>query len=45
MENRIDEPIDLVKLALGKKIVVICKNERELKGKLHVCLLFYYLGL
>lgn len=32
----IEEPLDLIKLSLGEKIQVKCRNEKILKGKLHV---------
>lgn len=35
--NEIDEPIDLVRISLGKNVLVKCRNDREVKGKLHVC--------
>jgi hypothetical protein len=34
--NEIEEPIDLVRLSLGKNVYIKCRNNRELKGKLHV---------
>jgi small nuclear ribonucleoprotein (snRNP)-like protein len=36
MNAEIDEPIDMVQQSLGKIVVVKCKNDRELRGKLHV---------
>jgi len=36
MNAEIDEPIDLIHNSLGKNVIVKCKNERELRGKLHV---------
>lgn len=32
----LEEPLDLIRLSLGEKVIVKCRNERELKGKLHV---------
>ncbi len=32
----LEEPLDLIKLSLGEKVLVKCRNERELRGKLHV---------
>jgi U6 snRNA-associated Sm-like protein LSm3 len=35
MENfNIDEPIDLIKLAINEQIYIKCRQNRELKGKL-----------
>ncbi|GLE03132.1 hypothetical protein PINS_up012011 [Pythium insidiosum] len=31
----IDEPMDLVRLSIGEKILVKCRGERELRGVLH----------
>lgn len=36
MNTEIEEPIDLVRLSLGKTVLVKCRNDREVKGKLHV---------
>jgi len=36
MNTEIDEPIDLIRLSLGKSILVKCRNDREVRGKLHV---------
>lgn len=30
------EPLDLVKLSLEERIYVKCRNDRELRGRLHV---------
>jgi U6 snRNA-associated Sm-like protein LSm3 len=32
----LEEPLDLVRLSLGEKVLVKCRNDRELRGKLHV---------
>lgn len=32
----VKEPLDLVRLSLDEKIYVKMRNERELKGRLHV---------
>jgi small nuclear ribonucleoprotein (snRNP)-like protein len=32
----IDEPLDLVRNSLGKHVLIKCRNDREIKGKLHV---------
>ena len=34
--NLINQPMDAIKLSIGKKIYVKCKNNRELTGILHV---------
>lgn len=36
MTSTLQEPLDLVKLALDEKVVVKMKGNRELKGVLHV---------
>ena len=33
------EPLDLIRLSLDEKIYVKMRNERELRGRLHVCIL------
>ncbi len=35
-KSEIEEPLDLIRLSLGKSVLVKCRNDRELKGKLHV---------
>lgn len=35
----VKEPLDLIRLSLDEKIYVKMRNERELRGRLHVCLL------
>lgn len=42
MSAEIDEPIDLIHYSLGKNVIVKCKNDRELRGKLHVILIEKY---
>ena len=32
----VEEPLDLIKLSLDERIKVKMRNERELKGRLHV---------
>ena len=34
--THIKEPIDLIRLSIGEKIIVKCRQDRELRGKLHV---------
>jgi small nuclear ribonucleoprotein (snRNP)-like protein len=36
MTSVLEEPLDLVKLALDEKVIVKMKGNRELKGVLHV---------
>jgi len=31
----VDEPLDLVRLSLDERILVKCRGERELRGRLH----------
>jgi len=31
----VDEPLDLIKLSLEERILVKCRGEREIRGKLH----------
>jgi len=38
MNNILEEPIDLVRLSLGEKVIVKCRYDRVLVGKLHVIL-------
>lgn len=33
----VKEPLDLVRLSLDEKILVKMRNDRELRGRLHVC--------
>jgi len=40
MNNILEEPLDLIRLSLGEKVVVRCRQNREIKGKLHVKYLF-----
>jgi len=30
-----DEPLDLIRLSLDERVYVKCRNDRELRGKLH----------
>ncbi len=34
--SAVEEPLDLIRLSLDERIYVKMRNERELKGKLHV---------
>jgi small nuclear ribonucleoprotein (snRNP)-like protein len=34
--NTIEEPLDMVHMSIGSKVTVRCRNDKELKGKLHV---------
>jgi len=34
--NVVQEPLDLIKLSLDERIYVKMRNDRELKGRLHV---------
>ncbi len=34
--NVVEEPLDLVRLSLDERVYVKMRNDRELKGKLHV---------
>ncbi len=44
--NQITFPLDMVKQLLGYKVYVKCRFNREMKGILHVNILFFYfLGL
>jgi U6 snRNA-associated Sm-like protein LSm3 len=36
--NHVSEPLDLVRLLLNEVVFVKLRGDRELKGKLHVCL-------
>ena len=38
----VSEPLDLVRLSLDEVVFVKLRGDRELKGRLHVCLLYYY---
>ena len=38
----VSEPLDLVRLSLDEIVFVKLRGDRELKGRLHVCLLYYY---
>ena len=31
-----EEPLDLIRLSIDERVYVKCRNERELRGKLHV---------
>lgn len=32
-----EEPLDLIRLSIDERVYVKCRNDRELRGKLHVC--------
>ena len=34
--NTVEEPLDLIRLSLDDRIYVKLRNDRELRGKLHV---------
>ena len=36
--NTVEEPLDLIRLSLDERIYVKLRNDRELRGKLHVCI-------
>lgn len=40
--NTIEEPLDLIKFSIGNKVLIKCRNERELRGRIHVRLLFNF---
>lgn len=33
--NKMEEPLDLIKLSIDERVYVKCRNDRELRGKLH----------
>ena len=37
----VSEPLDLVRLSLDEIVFVRLRGDRELKGRLHVCLMSY----
>jgi len=37
-DSQLKEPLDLLLLSLDERVTVKMKNDRELRGKLHVCL-------
>ena len=39
-ESAVKEPLDLIRLSLDERIYVKLRSDRELRGKLHVRLLF-----
>lgn len=43
-ESAVKEPLDLIRLSLDERIYVKLRHDRELRGKLHVCLLRYFLS-
>lgn len=38
----VEEPLDLVRLSLDERVFVKMRNDRELKGKLHVSTQLHY---
>lgn len=36
-QNTVEEPLDLVRLSIDERIYVKLRNDRELRGRLHVC--------
>lgn len=39
-EATVKEPLDVIRLSLDERIYVKCRGERELRGKLHVSIVF-----
>lgn len=35
-QNTVEEPLDLVRLSIDERIYVKLRNDRELRGRLHV---------
>ena len=35
-QNNVEEPLDLVRLSIDERIYVKLRNDRELRGRLHV---------
>lgn len=42
--STVEEPLDLVRLSLDERVFVKMRNDRELRGKLHVSRLLYSEG-
>ena len=40
--NTVEEPLDLIRLSLDEKVYVKMRNDRELKGRLHVSDFFLF---
>jgi hypothetical protein len=40
---KINTPIDVIKQSIGKEVYIKCKFNRELKGKLHVIYILYFI--
>ena len=40
--NTVEEPLDLIRLSLDERIYVKLRNDRELRGKLHVSIFVPY---
>ena len=40
---KINTPIDVIKQSIGKEVYIKCKFNRELKGKLHVIYILYFM--
>lgn len=41
----VKEPLDLIRLSLDERIYVKMRNERELRGRLHVCMTHIFIVL
>lgn len=39
--SAVEEPLDLIRLSLDERIYVKMRNDRELRGRLHVCVVLY----
>jgi small nuclear ribonucleoprotein (snRNP)-like protein len=37
-----EEPLDLMRLSIDERVYVKCRNDRELRGKLHVSIFYYF---
>lgn len=35
-ESNMEEPLDLMRLSIDERVYVKCRNDRELRGRLHV---------
>ena len=40
----VSEPLDLVRLSLDEIVIVRLRGDRELKGRLHVCILSFFVA-
>jgi U6 snRNA-associated Sm-like protein LSm3 len=41
MTSTVEVPLDLIRLSIDERIYIKCRNDRELRGKLHVRLIQY----